>query len=146
MERPTKYILRNTSRQDIMLGDLRYKIPALQTRNLLSRTAHLDWKDIEASRERGSIAVRLGKSLIEIFDFIPIDPTLPRKKIKISERVAFPSRLKKTSITLEVGKQISDELAESILADEDEFLKELEEDNLEEGNSPIMIEDEETED
>ena len=143
MDRPKKYVLRNISRRDIMLGDLRYKIPANQIRDLLSRTAHLDWEEIKLSREQGSIAVRLGKSLIELSDIISIDPNLPRKEMKKGDKVAFPNRTK-SIIALEVGDNISDEIADMILADEDEFLKKLDaEALLEEGKAPLLIEDEE---
>ena len=63
---PSQYLLKNISRNDINLGDLRYRIPAGKTRDLLGKGARLSWLDIQESKKSGSISKRLGKSLIEV--------------------------------------------------------------------------------
>lgn len=129
-----RYILRNISKNDINLGDLRYKIPAGKSRDLLSRTARLLWKDIEKSRTSGSIAVRLGKTLIEIKDVIePLDPI---KYVADPSTIFFPRRVK-SSIVLEM-EDFSEEIQKISLVEDDELLKELGDLNLEE--VPLILE------
>lgn len=120
-----RYLLKNITKNDVSIGDLRYKIPAGQTRDLLSKTARLKVKDILTSKHNGSISLRLGKSLIEVSDIIIAKP--PSMK-ETSDNVQFPQRVK-SSIVIEVN-DISDEIDELSLNEDDEFLKQMEEDNL----------------
>lgn len=119
-----RYILKNISKNDINLGDLRYRIPAGKSRDLLSKTAHLDWQDIEHSRTKGSIAARLGKTLIEVQNIVNVPA--PKKEMADPSTVMFPQRVK-SSIILEMD-DISEEIQRISLVEEDEFLKELDDD------------------
>lgn len=129
-----RYILKNISKSDINLGDLRYKIPAGKSRDLLSRTARLLWKDIEKSRTSGSIAVRLGKTLVEIQDII--EPLNPIKYVADPSTIFFPRRMK-SSIILEM-EDFSEEIQKISLIEDDELLKEL--GNLNSEEVPLVLE------
>lgn len=122
----SQLILRNTTKNDINLGDLRYKIPAGQARDLLSASARLNPKIVEQSLKSGSIKRRLGKSLV----LVKKDVQIPPVKIKMSpmDVVCFPRHCK-SFITLDVDNFVDgyDVLATE---DEDEFLKELEADSF----------------
>ena len=132
-----RYILRNISKNDINLGDLRYRIPAGQARDLLSKTARLKWEDIEKSRTNGSIAVRLGKTLVEIRNIV--EPQAPIKKVADPATISFPNRVK-SSIILEMN-DVSDEIKKISLIDDDEFLKELDSD-MEDKKAPLVAAEE----
>ena len=121
-----KYILKNISTSDVMIGDLRYKIPAGQSRNLLSPTAYLSIELISKSRENGSISKRLGKTLIEVDNIV--FATVPPLCVVIREAgvVKFPDRTK-TSIRINIG-DISEEIENLIISEDDEFLKYLDTD------------------
>jgi hypothetical protein len=119
---PKKYVLKNISKADVHLGDLRYSIPAGQSRNLLSRTAHLKWADIEKSRKYGSISKRLGKLLVEIMD-VPPAPKPPLVSMAEPSKIVFPQKIK-SSIIIDVG-DISDEVQQMSLVEDEEFLKQL---------------------
>jgi hypothetical protein len=123
-----KYILKNTSVKDVMLGDLRYKIPAGQSRDLLSPTAHLTIEEIRKSRENGSISKRLGKVLVEVEGIV--FATVPPLCVVIRKAgvIKFPDRTK-TSIRIEVG-DISEEIENLIISEDDEFLKYLDTENI----------------
>jgi len=136
-----RYILKNTSKYDINLGDLRYRIPAGQARDLLSKTARLDWEDIVRSRTNGSIAARLGKTLIEIHNIV--EPTVPRKELADPSTIVFPRRVK-SSIVLEM-EDVSEEIQKISLIEEDEFLKELD-DDITAGKVPLVASEEEDDD
>lgn len=131
-----QYILRNITKMDVNLGDLRYKIPAGKARDLLSKTARLNIEDVERSRKNGSIAARLGKSLVEVQN--TINPPHP-KKMMSNEAVVFPNRIK-TTIVLEMD-DISEDVRNLSIVDEDEFLKEL--DNEFEQSLPLVATNEE---
>jgi hypothetical protein len=135
------YVIRNVSKYDINLGDLRYKIPAGQSRDLLSKTARLEWEAIDHSRKHGSIAVRLGKTLVEITRVVKATP--PLMKMADSSVISFPKRVK-SSITLEVGDP-DKEVQELTMVEDEEFLKQLDEEFLlNEGKAPLVMgEDEE---
>ena len=139
-KRLTKYVLRNTTTSDVMIGDLRYKIPKGQSRDLLSKTAHLPYELVMASRKNGSIAKRLGRSLVEISDVVA-EPPKPMievvkndpEKVVDKNFVMFPQRVK-SFITIDVG-DITEE-SQSIIANEDEeFLQQL---DILEGVSPVV--------
>lgn len=131
-----RYLLRNTTKYDINLGDLRYKIPAGQVRDLLSRTAHINPKLLEKSVTCGSIAARIKiGTLVEVVK----EPDLrPPKKIKVSgQPVSFP-RTNKTSIILDVAL-LDEKLNNMIIDDGDQFLKELEDDDAtSNGSAPLV--------
>lgn len=139
VDRPTRYLLKNISKMDVNIGDLGYKIPVGQTRNLLSKTAYLKWEDILRSRESGSISKRLGKSLVEVTAIIIAKP--PQKTMAKPSVVNFPQRTK-SYITIDVTDLAEAEaLAKS---EDDEFLKEMEEEGFfSEDGLPIVAEDDE---
>lgn len=142
LNKPKKYILRNISKNDVNLGDLKYTIPAGQARDLLGRNAHLEYEDILKSRQSGSISKRLGRSLIEVNQIIIPVPPAPKVAVE-QEPIVFPQRTK-SFITIEVGD--IEESAQSVIENEDEeFLKELELRKEIEGVSPIVASDEEKE-
>lgn len=131
-----RYLLRNTRKYDINLGDLRYTIPAGQVRDLLSKTAHIDPIQLAKSVTSGSIAARMKLgSLVEVVK----EPDLrPPKKVEVSNRpVSFP-RTKKTSIVLDVAL-LDEQMNNMILDDGDQFVKELEADAAAlNGASPLV--------
>ena len=127
------YILRNTTKYDINLGDLRYKIPAGRSRDLYSPTAHLRSQDIKNSMESGSIAARIKTgALIQTEKFVK---TKKPPKVLSSEAVRF-HRNKKTSITLDVVK-LDEQLFDMVLEEEDELLKELQDNDMSESVVPL---------
>lgn len=133
LDRPTKYILKNTTNRDINIGDLRYTIPAGQSRDLLKKTAHLDYDLIIKSKEHGSISKRLGKSLIEI-DAI-VEASAPQKTIADPSIVYFPQRTK-SSIVIDVS-EISEDVQQEASVEEDELLKQLNQ-SYEESVAPLI--------
>ncbi|MFA5049006.1 MAG: hypothetical protein WC516_08335 [Patescibacteria group bacterium] len=132
--KPIKYILKNITGRDINIGDLRYTIPANKSRDLLSKTAHLNYNTIMKSRESGSIYKRLGKSLIEVD--VLITNNLPKKTIADPSIVYFPQRTK-SSIIIGVS-ELSNEVQQEVLNEEDEILKQLEQ-SYEEDVTPIVV-------
>jgi len=137
-----RYILRNTSKYDINLGDLRYKIPAGQARDLLSPTAHLELEDIMLSVASGSISKRLGKTLIVAYS--TLTPAPPSYEEAEPSRVSFPQRIK-SSIILGVG-DVDEEIKSLILSEDEEYLKKLEEGDLFDGSevAPIIAKGEDS--
>jgi hypothetical protein len=135
-----RYILKNITKNDVNIGDLRYKIPAGQSRNLLSKTAHLSIEDITESRTSGSIFKRLGKSLVEVESVVV--PSTPYMTTDSIQKVKFPQRIK-SSITLEVGN-ISEEIQDMTIVEDEEFLKQLESESdlFDEGKAPIVAKSE----
>jgi len=131
-----QYLLKNITKYDINIGDLRYRIPAGQTRDLLGKTAHLKIKDILSSKENGSIGARLGKSLIEVNSIII--PKAPQKTEADPNAVQYPQRVK-SSVIIEVG-DISDEVDELSLNEDEEFLQQMEEDSIsfEDDGAPLV--------
>jgi hypothetical protein len=136
-----KYVLKNISKYDINLGDLRYRIPAGQARDLLSPTAHLMPEDIVASAATGSISKRLGKTLIVAHNTLITPP--PSYEEADPSSVIFPQRIK-SSIIIGVD-DITDEIQELILSEDEEFLKKLEEDSMYSGEdmAPIVAKSDE---
>ena len=128
------YILRNTTKNDINLGDLRYKIPAGKCRDLLSKTANIPFDQLIKSVQSGSISVRLGRQLIEVHSKISA-PILVRE-IAEPGRILFPQRVK-SSIVIEVG-DVSEEIRELAITEDDEYLKKLEEESMGGTKLPII--------
>lgn len=113
--------MQNTTKYDINLGDLRYKIPAMQTRNLLSKTAYLSWAQIEKSKTSGSISLKLKNgSLREVSKVVKIEP--PRKTTT-NEMVKIRGR-EKSSVVLNT-EEYDEKLNDMMLNDEEELLQEL---------------------
>lgn len=119
-----KYLLRNVTKYDINIGDLRYKIPAGQVRNLLGKNARLTFEEVENSRKFGSIAKKLRSGLlVEVQQEVSMK--LPKLTITQPEPILFP-RISKTSITLDVSQIDENILANITMGEEDALLKELE--------------------
>jgi predicted transcriptional regulator len=105
-----------------MIGDLRYKIPKGQTRDLLSKTARLNYEALKESVVNGSIAKRLKQGIL--VEVVKHPDLSPNKMLEVSQvAVSFP-RQKKSAIVLDVA-QLDEEFNEMILNEEDELLKEL---------------------
>ena len=138
---PNKYLLKNISTSDINLGDLRYRIPAGKTRDLLGKTAHLKFEDIVKSRYNGSIKARLGKSLAEVTSIVEAKPP-PMPEFKPKDAIIFPQRIK-SYITIEVG-DVTDEIKNLIMNDDEEFFQQLQDDaNLGDEKVPLISKKEE---
>jgi hypothetical protein len=116
-----KYILKNISNYDIHLSDLGYVIPAKSSRNLFGKNARLDREQIRISRENGSISKRLGTSLIEIAE--EIYPKVPLKKLAVPSEV--DNGLAKSCLKVK-EEELSSDIQETVLSEEDELLKRLE--------------------
>jgi hypothetical protein len=131
-----RYLLRNTQKYDINLGDLRYTIPAGQVRDLLSKTAHIDPILLAKSVISGSIAAR--KKIGALVEVVKEPDLRPPKKVEVSNRpVSFP-RTKKTSIVLDVAF-LDEQMNDMILDDGDQFIKELEADSdALNGSAPLV--------
>src|SRR5574342_680503 len=128
-----KYLLRNTSKCDVHLGDLRYKIPAGQTRDLLSYRSGLNEQDVNKSINSGSIAARLRSGvLIEVTKVVKFSK---QKKTEANLSVKFP-RNAKSGVKLDIDK-LDDQLNDMVLNEEDELLKELQYEDLM-GDAPIV--------
>lgn len=108
-----------------MLGDLGYRIPYGQTRDLLSPSARLDPSAVERSRLDGSVAQRLRQGvLMEVAAVAPVPP--PRISVAEPSAISFPQRVK--SLVVPGGGDLT-ESVQSVVADEDtELLRQMEED------------------
>lgn len=128
ISRKPKYILRNIhpKRMDVMIGDLRYPIPYGQSRDLLSKTAHLDPAAIERSRLSGSIAERLRQGvLIEVKSIVLAPP--PTLSVAEPSAISFPQRTK--SLLVPKSGDLTENIQSIVAgAEEDaELLKQMEE-------------------
>lgn len=121
---------------DINLGDLRYKIPAGATRDLLSPTARLDPALVQKSRTEGSIAARLGKTLIEVQKKILL--TVPLKE-ESRKAIGMLRPRDKSSVLINAKKE-DDKLNNIIMQEEEDLLKEMAEEDLmmEVGEVPLV--------
>lgn len=130
------YILKNITRRDICLGDLRVKIPAGKARNLLGKKSRVTIEDILRSEENGSISKYLGKFLIKVQKVE--EPLPPLQEVADPSAITFPQR-RKSSIVIEVG-DIDDEIKDLVLSEDEEYLKQLEvESKVAEGESSIPV-------
>lgn len=123
-----KYLLRNIHprKMDVSLSDLRYRIPKGQVRDLLSPLSGLKPADVERSRKAGSIAKRLKQGfLIEVMAAVDLSP--PFMSVAEPSAIAFPQRTK--SLLIVDVTDVSSELQSSILADDDELLREMDSDD-----------------
>ena len=118
-----KYILRNISRKDVLLGDLGYRIPAGKTANLLSPKSALTEKMIEKSAVSGSLAKVMGKYLVRVEEVVKIEPP-PKTATTMTNVVTFPQKTK-SFITIEVGELTDEELRDATTDEEAAFLQQL---------------------
>lgn len=110
---------------DVALGDLAYKIPYGQARDLLSATARLDPELVERSRREGSIAERLRQGVLIEVEGITLAPP-PSISVAEPSAISFPQRVK--SLVVPDGGDLT-ESVQSVVADEDaELLRQMEED------------------
>jgi hypothetical protein len=130
-----RYLLKNITKYDVCIGDLAYKIPAGQTRDLLGKNARLKVSDIAKSRHSGSLKKRIGRTLVEV-DAI-INPKPPLAVEADPSIVAFPQRVK-SCITIEVG-DITDEIDNLAINEDEEFLKQMEAEELMTGEDAVPI-------
>lgn len=129
------YILKNITGRDVNLGDLRIKIPANKSRDLLAKKSRVTIEDIMESEKSGSISKYLGKSLIRIYKHKSASP--PLFEVADPTAITFPQR-RKSSIIIEVG-EIDDEVKELVFNEDEEYLKQLEiESNIQEGGIPVI--------
>lgn len=136
-----KLLIKNISKRDIVLGDLRYKIPAGATRDFLSPNSGLRPKDVEKSFKEGSIAKRLGSTLIHIQRTVHY--FTPSKNDKIKGQGSKRTRNRKSAIQADQA-EVSQELQELALLDDEDLLREL--DATESGGVPTIAPDEEKDD
>lgn len=125
--RRPKYILRNIhpKKMDVMLGDLYYRIPYGQSRDLLSPTAHLDPAAIERSRLNGSIAKRIAQGLIVEVQAVVL-ATPPTVSIASPSAVSFPQRTK--TLAVPENEDLIDSIRSTVMDMEDEeLLRQMEE-------------------
>lgn len=132
------YILRNITGRDINLGDLRIKIPAGKCRNLLGKKSRVLPEDIKESEKNGSISKYLGKFLIKVEKIV--EPSIPIEEVADPSAVTFPQR-KKSSIIIEVG-EIDEEIKDLILEEDEEYLKQLEVESMDEDSGLPITTDE----
>lgn len=130
-----RYLLRNTTRYDINLGDIRYKIPAGQVRDLLGKTARLNIKDLEKSIVRGSIHARLKNGSLQEVVKYP-DFSVPSNLELSKQPIYFPRQLK-SSIILDVA-ELDEQLNNMMLNEEDDLLKSFEEDDENKTETPLI--------
>lgn len=127
---------------DVSLGDLGYRIPYGQARDLLAPTSRLTPEMVERSRQGGSIAERLRQGvLIEVEAARPPPP--PRISVAEPSAISFPQRTK-SLIVPETG-DLADSIQSTIMDAEDaELLRQIEEEEhaLEQGDAaglPVTI-------
>ena len=132
-----KYVLKNITRNDISLGDLRIKIPAGKSRNLLGVKSQLTMKKILESEKSGSIYKRLKSGcLVKIMGLEPAIQIL--KTVASPSCVNFPQS-KKSSIVIEVG-EIDEDIKDLVFNEDEEYLKQLEmESNVASGSSSVPL-------
>lgn len=133
-----RYILRNTTKRDINLGDLRYKIPAGSARDLYSKKSNLRYKDIVESFKNGSISKYLRSGALVEVEKIVATPSPSKMSLADPSAVVFPQRIK-SSITIGVG-DITEEIRDLTISEDDELLKQLEEEGgiFDGGEAPII--------
>jgi len=145
-----QYWVRNIhpQRMHVMVGDLGYKVPWGQSRNLLSPTSGLDPARVKKSAKGGSLRKRLDQRiLVEVSG--PPDLRPPRLSVAPPDSLSFPYR-SKSGISVDEG-DVAEELQSSIIADDDNLIREMEIDmdgdgdgdnDMTEGGIPIMASEE----
>lgn len=119
-----KYVLRNVHprKMDVMLSDLGYKIPYGQTRDLLDSRNGLNPDRVAASIKDGAIRKRLNQGVLMEVASVPT-ATPPRVAVADPATVSFPQRFK--TFVSEESTDLSDAVADAVIEDDDEFLKEM---------------------
>lgn len=138
--KPEKYILRNISNREISISDLGYKIPAGESRDLLGKKSGVTWERIQASKEKGTLSLKLGKTLVEIENIVVAHPPSMTEVIREAVTVKFPDRTK-SIVIVDVGN-ISDEVQNLTIVEEEELLKQLDAESLGDGQVPMVSGDE----
>lgn len=118
-------IVRNVhpGKMDVSLGDLAYKIPYGQARDLLSKSARLSLKNIDKSFKTGSLRKRLNQRVLMVVkDTVFVEP--PRITVANPDAIVFPQKTK--SFVIIEPEKVKEELHNMMLAEDDELLEELE--------------------
>ena len=133
------YVLRNVHprRMDVNLSDLGYKIPNGQTRDLLAPENGLDPERVARSRKDGSVRKRLNQGVLVEIVKAPRPPP-PRLSVAEPSEVSFPQRFK--SLPIKECSDLSDSVAEAIVKDDDDFLREMDA-GAEDGGVPVIAPD-----
>lgn len=132
-----QYWLRNIHPQkmDVSLSDIRYRIPYSQARNLLSSTARISDEKLIESIKNGSIKKRIDQGfLIEVKGSPDLQP--PFFSVSEPQNLTFPNRSKSGIVVEETS--VVEGVSSSILADDEEFLKELDLSSEELSGPPII--------
>ena len=118
-------IIRNIhpKKMDVSLGDLAYRIPYGQVRDLLGKNSRLTIEDIEKSLKSGSLATRIRQRVLIVVKNT-ITPKPPRIKVADPDAIMFPQKTK--SFVIIEPEMVKEELHEMILAEDDDLLEELE--------------------
>jgi len=128
------FLLRNVTKRDINLGDLRFKIPAMGVKNLLSPKSHITVEDLANSISSGSLSKYLGKSLIHIKNLSRVSP-----KYKTESKVTTKGLKRLKTSVKEKAEDLSKELEEMTLMDDEEYLRELSMvDDISKGSAPLV--------
>lgn len=117
-----KYVLRNITRRDVNLGDLKIKIPAGKCRDLLGKKSRITMESIIKSEATGSISKYLGRSLIKVNKAVVVPP--PLKEAVDFSKVTFPQR-RKSYIIIDVG-DVDEDVKDLVFSEDEEYLKQLE--------------------
>lgn len=136
-----KLVLRNITKYDIMISDLRFKVPAGRSIDIFNKNNRLLPQDIINSYNSGSIKKLLGRYLTEEVEV----KELPKIPILVSknEKIVFPQRARQ-NIIIEVSDLAKeDEINKLSLDEDDELLKELSLDNGIQEDLPVSIKKEE---
>lgn len=121
---------------DVHLSDLGYKVPHGQSRDLLAPENGLDPERVLRSAKSGSLRKRLDQGvLLEIQQAPPAVP--PRMSVADPAEVVFPQRFK--SFALTEKSDLSDSVADAIMEDDDDFLREMDEGREDDG-PPVIAE------
>jgi hypothetical protein len=126
---------------DVNLSDLGYKIPWGQTRDLLAPENGLDPERVERSKRNGSIRKRLDQGVLVEIVKAPL-PLPPRMSVADPAEVSFPQRFK--SFVVKEKSDLSDSVADAIVHDDDDFLREMAGDG-EDSGPPVIAEEPEEE-
>lgn len=132
-----KLVLRNVTKHDVMISDLRFKIPAGRSIDLFNKNNRLLSEDIINSYNSGSIKKLLNRFLTEEVEV----KELPKIPIIVSknEKIVFPQRARQ-NIIIEVSDLAKeDEINKLSLDEDDELLKELYLNNDIQENLPVSI-------
>jgi hypothetical protein len=129
-------IIRNVHKKkmDVSLGDLAYKIPYGQARNLFSRSARLLPKNIENSFKSGSLRKRIRQGVLMVVKDTAFVEA-PRIRIANPDAIVFPQKTK--SFIIIEPEKVKEELHDMILAEDEELLEELENSNDEEAENKV---------